>query len=362
VTALLDAGADVNAREHWLNETALMWAAAENHTEAARVLIAYGAEVDARSRQQEFPPFRFNLATMVNTVLPRGNLTALMLAARQGAIETMGVLLGAHADVNLTDPDAVTPVVMAILNGHYDAASMLIQHGADPNIGDSAGMAAVYATVDMHTQPQMINRPTRKPSGAVENLAVLRQLLAHGGDPNAPLKTVLLARYHNTGDPQLGPGSTALMRAAKSADIAAMRLLFDAGADPRRRNRTGATALMFAAGLGRNASAGPGEQDALDAVTLCLEHGAEIDAANAAGQTALHIAVEQSDAVVALLARRGATLDAKDGQGKTPLDLLLGAGPAGRGARPRDPAAREATATLLRRLMDRGAAHAAAHE
>ena len=42
------------------------------------------------------------------------------------------------------------------------------------------------------------------------------------------------------------------MRAAKSIDVPAMRVLLDAGSDPRRANRAGATALMFAAGLGRS--------------------------------------------------------------------------------------------------------------
>ena len=355
VIALLNAGADVNAREHWLSETALMWAAAENHAEVARILLDYGAEIDARSLQQEFAPFRFNLATMVNTVLPRGGLTALMIAARQGAVQAGRVLISRHADLNMTDSDGASALVMAILNGHYAAAALLVDSGADPNIGDTAGMAAVYAAVDMHTQPLMINRPTRKPTGAVDNLDVLKQLLTHGADPNARLKTVLLARYHNTGDGQLGPGSTPLMRAAKSIDLPAMHLLIEAGADPRLQNRNNATALMFAAGLGRSGLAGRPEHEALDAVALCLDHGADVNAANAAGQTVLHIAVEQSDALVKLLVTRGARLDAKDRQGKTPLDLVLGDAPAGRGARPRDAAARDATAALLRQLMADGA-------
>ena len=95
VVALLDHGADVNATEHWFNETALMWAAAENHAEVTRTLIDHGADINARSLQQEFARFRFNLATMVNTVLPRGGLTALMLAARQGAVGTARVLVDA---------------------------------------------------------------------------------------------------------------------------------------------------------------------------------------------------------------------------------------------------------------------------
>ncbi len=301
ITTLLDAGADVNAREHWLNETALMWAAAENHADAVRVLLEYGADIDARSLQQEFAPFRFNLATMVNTVLPRGHLTALMMAAREGAVNAERVLIDHHADVNLTDPDGVSPLVMAILNGHYDTAALLLAHGADPNIADSAGMTAVYAAVDMHTQPLMINRPTRKPSGTTDNLTVLRQMLAKGANPNAALTGVLLARYHNTGDRALGAGSTPLMRAAKALDVAAMRILLEGGADVTRANGAGATALMFAAGLGRPAAAHDPEAAALEAVRLCLDHGADVGAKNAAGQTAAQIAAARSDAVAKLL-------------------------------------------------------------
>ena len=137
------------------------------------MLLDYGADVDARSLRQEFAPFRFNLATMVNTVLPRGSLTALMMAAREGAVDAARALIEHGADVNLADPDGVSALVIAILNGHYDAAALLVDRGADPNIGDASGMAALYATIDMHTQPLMIIRPTRKPSGAVDNLDLL---------------------------------------------------------------------------------------------------------------------------------------------------------------------------------------------
>ena len=347
VLALLDHGAAVNAREHWFGETALMWAAAEDHPDVVAALIDRGADLDIRSAGQEFAKFRFNLATMVNTVLPRGSMTALMLAARQGALESSRVLTGKGADLNLTDPDGTSALVLAIINGHYDVAALLADRGADPNLADSSGMAALYAAVDMHTQPPMINRPTRKPSGAVDGLALIRTLLAHGASPDVGLKTPLLARYHNTGDGQLGAGATPLMRAAKSIDVTAMRVLIDGGADPRRASRTGATALMFAAGAARGKPA----RDVIDAIALCLSHGAEVNAINANGQTAMHLAVDQSDEVIRFLAAHGAAVDVKDGQGRTPLDLALGEAPGGRSAaRTREAGSREATAALLREL------------
>jgi len=321
VKTLLDHGAGVNAREQSFGETALMWAAAEDHPDVVQLLIDSGAELDVRSAPLEFARFRFNLATMVNTVLPRGSLTALMLAARQGALSSARVLADRGAALNLTDPDSTTAMVTAIINGHYDVAALLVQRGADPNLEDAAGMAAVYALVDMHTQPLMINRPTRKPSGSVEDLDLLRQILARGGDPNAPLKTPILARYHNIGDGQLGAGATPLMRAARSRDVAAMRLLLDAGADPRRQAANGATALMFAATPARGAAAAA-EQPALEAIALCLDRGADVNAVNALGQTALHLAgpAGESDPIVKLLLSRGADRSIRDKQGRAPFD------------------------------------------
>jgi ankyrin repeat protein len=347
VLSLLDHGAAVNAREHWLGETALMWAAGEDHADVVAALIDHGADLDTRSATQEFAKFRFNLATMVNTVLPRGSMTALMLAARQGSLGASRVLTEKGADLNLTDPDGTSALVLAIINGHNDVAALLTDRGADPNIADSSGMAALYAAVDMHTQPPMINRPTRKPSGTVDGLALIDRLLAHGASPDGVLKTPLLARYHNTGDGQLGAGATPLMRAAKSVDVAVMRALLDRGANARLATRTGTTALMFAAGSGRGKPA----RDLVEAIGLCLDHGAEIDAANANGQTAMHLAVDQSDEVLKFLAARGASVDVRDRQGRTPLDLALGEAPGGRSAaRTREPGSRDATVALLREL------------
>jgi len=322
VKTLLDHGAGVNTREQWFGETALMWAAAEDHPDVVQLLIESGAELDARSVPLEFARFRFNLATMVNTVLPRGSLTPLMLAARQGSLESARVLVDRGAALNLTDPDGTTATVTAIINGHYDVAALLVQHGADPNLEDAAGMAAVYALVDMHTQPLMINRPTRKPSGSVEDLDLLKQILTRGGNANAPLKAPILARYHNIGDGQLGAGATPLMRAARSRDVAAMRLLLDSGADPKRQAANGATALMFAATPALGAAGAAAEKSALEAIALCLDRGGDVNAVNALGQTALHLAGQagESDPVVKLLLSRGADRSIRDKQGRAPFD------------------------------------------
>ena len=159
----------------------------------------------------------------------------------------------------------------------------------------------------------------------------------------------MLERAHNDGDPNLGEGATPLMRAAKDADIAVMRLLLDKGADINARTKTQKTALMYAASRPSGFRGTPNrgsEQQALEAISLCLDRGADVNAVDDKGQAALHLSVASAeDSVVKLLVERGANLQAKDGGGRTPLDLARAGGRGGRGP------ANERKAALLQELM-----------
>ena len=326
INLLIDRGADVEAREQWYGETALMWAAAENHAGAVRALAARGANLNARSTL-----FGFARRRSGQSILSLGSWTPLMYAARQGSLDATRALLEVGADPDLTDPDGATALVLAIINAHYDVAALLVQKGANPNIADSeAGMAALYAAVDMNTLAVGHGRPNTKPSGTLSAVDLIEILLAHGADPNAQLKAPLMQRHHTAGDRALGEGSTPLMRAAKTGDIAAMRLLVAAGADPKRTQPDGVNALMLAAGLGwRDGSpAAPSfdqgsEEAALEAIRYCLELGLDLQATTNAGDTALHAAVSGrgSAKIIRFLVEQGANLDAKDKRGRTPLDL-----------------------------------------
>src|SRR6185295_12030029 len=93
--------------------------------------------------------------------------------------------------------------------------------------------------------------------------------------------------------------------------------------------------LLLAAGLGFRGSNGGTEADAIEAIALCLERGADLNAVNAAGDTAVHIAATTnfaeggtaagSTAIVSFLAARGAKLDVKNKRGRTPLEAVLSA-------------------------------------
>jgi len=350
VTALLDRGVNVNATESWQGQTALMWAAAENHGAAIRALAAHGADLNVRSKELNFPEYRYETNGMAVFQLPKGGWTALMYAARQNAMDAVAALADTHADLNATTrQEGTTALQIAIINIHYDLANLLLEKGADPNVTDLSGMTALYAAVDMRAPANMLTRPEPKLRDALDAVGIVKALLAHGANPNIQLKKPIIGRHQNlVGDGQLTEGATALARASKASDVAVMRVLLDGGADATLTLANRTTTAVLAAG-------GPApEPKVLEAVTLLVEHGVDVNAFNANGQTILHNAAQRGhDSVIEYVAQHGAKLDRRDKQGRTPLDIALGAGSGGRrqGRPATAPVVKEKTAALLRRLI-----------
>jgi uncharacterized protein len=352
VRVLLDHGAEVDARESQLGETALMWAASENHAAVVSLLIGRGADVNARSATVKFPKDRFGLEGVL-TILPHGSWTPIMYAARDGALDAARVLAKAGADVNAVDPDGSTPIILAIMNSHYDTANVLLEAGANPNLTDKAGMGALYAAVDMSSLGEVYGLPPRKVKDTLTPTDLMSRLIAKGAIVDARLTSATIQRNHTPGEPQLGAGTTPLMRAARNGDFAAMRILLDAGADPNLTQPKGSNALTMSAGLGRGlgvfAKDYGTEADLREATTLLLDRGVDVNHANDDGLTAIHLAAQAGlDSVVSLLARRGAKLDVQDKKGRTPIDMAMGVGGRGRAGGP--PPVYERTAALLKTL------------
>ena len=255
IRLLVDKGANVNAAETRTGSTALMWAAAENRAEAVRALVSAGADVNARSKVTAYPhtppgvigdALEEGYSYVGQTVLPRGGWTALMYAARQGALDAARALAESGADLRSADPDGTPALTFAIINGHYDLAALLIEKGADVNQPDRTGATPLYSAVDMHTLVTSFGRPELPRAITEGSVPMAKTLLAHGANPDRTLKTRVLKRTYQAGDGRLVEGSTALMRAAKANDAVMMRVLVDAGADLNHQNAIGETAMHLA--------------------------------------------------------------------------------------------------------------------
>lgn len=339
VRTLLDHGARINAQETWRGQTALMWAVAERHPDVVRLLIQRGADVNARSRVFDYT----RLAPKQGSVpmnYPRGGFTALFFAAREGDLASGEALLNGKADVNLVDPDGTTPLLEAIINFHFDFALFLLDRGANPNARDTRGRTPLYAAADMHSLDTS-TRPNPVLSDKAGSLDVIKALLAHGANPNVELTDFIPPRGPlDVADYTLGAGATPFLRAAKSDDLEVMRILLASGANPLLATKAGVSPLMAAAGVGwRDGKSHGAESDAIAAIQLCLDRGADINAATDKGDNALTGAsLRNSEALLSYLRTHGATIDAKDTIVQTFSAQVSAAGTSTAGFAPSTPA------------------------
>jgi ankyrin repeat protein len=395
MTVLLKAGADVNATEKLRGTTALMWAAAQSHPAAVRVLIDHGANVGLRSSPAALgrtaylaPTARQRASQLVNDSgsptrgraarqqaaaqdlddrdffvrrqnAEGGGLTALVFSAREGDLESARILVGSGADVNQVTQYGWTPLLTATQNRHYALATFLLEHGANPNLANKGGWTPLYLTTD-NRNIEGGDYPVR--AGDLDHLEFIKTLLAGGANVNARAKDSTETRTIFTMQWLYEDGATPFLRAAQSGDIALMKLLLSHGADPKIATANRVTALAAAAGIGwvQGVTYERSEEDTVEAVKLCLELGIDPNAVDGDGRTALHGAAHKGrNAIVELLVAHGAKLDARDlgsrdtvageqvGRGWLPVDYADGLVRVG----VQSAIAHPNTAALLRKLM-----------
>ena len=301
VKALLAHGAALDRRER-LGQTALMWAAAEGHAEVVRTLIKAGADVNARLNSG-FTPF--------------------FLSVREGRLDAMQAFLKAGVDVNaMMQPaagwkyrggaPAMSPLQIAVLNGHFELAIALVDAGADPN-DVRTGFSALHLIPGVRKPDSNDINDGAPPMGAgrLSSADFVREIVKRGADVNSrlPIGTRGLPGTSSRIATVGAAGATPILLAADRSDVPLMRLLLELGGDPLLPNFNNTTPLMAAAGVGTTSpdeEAGE-ESEALEAVSLLLDLGADANAVDNNGDTAMHGAAYNAYPLVAnLLAERGA--------------------------------------------------------
>jgi ankyrin repeat protein len=315
---LLKHGAKIDATER-RGQTALMWAAAEGNVEAVNVLIEAGADVNAATET---------------------GFTAMMFAAREGRIDVVKHLVRAGVDVNAVmhpkrsgervPRDGTSALILAVESGHFELAMLLVREGAEPNDQRSG-----FTPLHIMSWVRKPNRgegtsgdPPPRGSGKLTDLQFVQSLVEAGADVNARLDS------GNGGRAVLNPrGATPMLWAAKTADVALMKLLWKLGADPTLTNVDGCTALMAAAGVGVLAvgeEAGT-EGEVLEALELLIDLGADVNAVDKNQETAMHGAAYRNyPQAVAFLADHGADAgvwNRKNKYGWTPIMIAEGQRP-----------------------------------
>ena len=284
-----------------------------------------------------------------------GGMAALHYAARQGNHEATHVLLDAGADVNRqTDGDRTSPLLMTILNGHFDLAMELLERGADPNLESVAGAAPLYAVLNLQWGPHSFYPQPSPAREKTSYLELLQALLERGADPNQRLTKKLWYTGYNFDQSGVDEtGATAFWRAAQSCDVPAMRMLHEGGADPtlgavvvpERRLPNGrnmdkdldkglpelgspaVSPLQVASGAGYVGNfhrIHPG--GFLKAVRYLVEElGADPAAADSKGYTPLHNAAARGDdQLIVYLLLHGADVTAVAHSGETVADMANG--------------------------------------
>lgn len=172
-------------------------------------------------------------------------------ASRQGHQEAVQALLDGGARVNDLTGDKTTPLMLAIINGHFDLAMYLLERGGDPKIANVAGGTPLYRVVDLQWAPKSFYPQPDIRQQRVSYLDLMKALMARGAEPNVRLNRQLWYTTYGFDLDALDPaGATPFWRAAQAGDLDAMKLLVSQGADPKLGTNDGVTPLLALAGDG----------------------------------------------------------------------------------------------------------------
>ncbi|GMH41834.1 hypothetical protein BSKO_09744 [Bryopsis sp. KO-2023] len=251
----------------------------------------------------------------------------LIAAARDNDVGRVGQLLGEGCDINGRDFFGLTPLHWATARASNDAAQLLIERGAEIDLGSTRFLWVDGFSLAVGTTPLFI-------AASLDRQEILQTLIAKGADVNGkaangwtPLhRAAEQGQYHSTmallnagadANAKTQYGETPLMCAAFKGEIDIAQALLDAGAEKEHRTSEGDAVLHRAATNFHNAKM----------IEFLSKAGCDANSQNHNGWTPLHKSAwtTQPDGIKAL-ADAGADINSKDVYGRTPLHVAAARG------------------------------------
>ena len=386
ITTLVENGSDINAKDKAKGETALMFAAAFNRPEAVKLLLARGADHKATTKVVDLfaltapeeeqmgrnrgaaQPARVDIAGATRgyryneLISSQGGMTALHFAARQGFADVVKALVEGGADVNqLNAGDKTSPLLITIINGHFDLAKWMLEKGANPTVGAFNGVTPLYAVLNIQWAPKSLYpSPKAYQQQTTGYLELMQLLIDKGADVNARLQRKVWYQAFNSDFAGVDEsGATPFWRAAYANDVAAMKLLVAAGADPniptmkpagRPFTGEGIRQIQDTSGVPPIPYGGPGvlpihaatgvgygegfaanshryaPTGFLPAITYLVDElGADVNAVDHEGNTPVHLCASRGDnECIKYLVSKGADVTRVNREGNTTVDMANG--------------------------------------
>ncbi|KAK7177745.1 ankyrin repeat protein [Paraphaeosphaeria sporulosa] len=311
VGRLLNGGADVNAKDDD-GRTALHRAVSQGHMMIVFDLLNYKADFNAKDN---------NGWTALHQAASQGQVFVVGLllnnAARVNARFEVGLALHGGADANAKDNDGWTPLHRAADQGHDEVIQRLLDGGAEANAKDNNGWTSLHRAANQGHYDViggLLGGGADVDAKDKDGLTALHRAASCGHDamrqppdPRAPYMSImhLVGRILDVPKDKL---TTLCGTAPRGHAVVVMRLL-DGGADVNAKDNNGRTALRWAASQGDWVAVG-----------LLLNSGADVNAKDNNGCTALHQGAGQGQAeVVVLLLKQEADVNLKDNDGWTSL-------------------------------------------